>query len=162
MTGGHPHILVSRSPDQTEAIARALAPFIPAGTVLALVGDLAAGKTCFVRGLAGYFTNREEVHSPTFTLVNEYGNHHELLHLDLYRLAGPEDLIALGYEELFEPLGICAVEWADRAGNLLPAETVRLTFEHRGGDLRGIEIDDPSNRLGKNWVGSLTSFASNG
>ena len=130
--------LESHSPEQTERLGAALADLLPPGTVVALRGDLAAGKTCFVRGLASRFAARENVSSPTFTIVNQYGDRPRLYHVDLYRLSGAEELADIGYEDLFEPDGICAVEWAERAGRLLPPRRVEIYFEH---------VDESSRRL---------------
>lgn len=131
---------VTSSPAQTEQCGERLAALLPAGAVVALYGELATGKTCFVRGMASFFAGDEPIHSPTFTLVNEYGREKKLYHLDLYRLARPEDVLALGCEELFEPDGVCVVEWADRAQDVLPPVRVDVFFEHRGGDLRALRI----------------------
>lgn len=120
----------SHSPEQTERLGAALAALLPSGAVVALRGDLAAGKTCFVRGMASRFSTRENVSSPTFTIVNQYGERPRLYHVDLYRLAGAEELADIGYEDLFEPDGICAVEWAERAESLLPPHRVEVLFEH--------------------------------
>lgn len=139
------------SPQETEAAGLRLAPFIPRGTLLALYGDLASGKTCFVRGLAQYFAGEDIVHSPTFTLVNEYGTGRKLYHLDLYRLSGPEELADLGYEELFDAEEVCAVEWAERAERVLPARRVDVVFTHGGGDCRTIEVKDPLGLLDEGW-----------
>ncbi len=131
----------TRSPDETERLGRALAELLPTGTVVALRGDLAAGKTCLVRGMAARFAADAPVSSPTFTLVNEYGTTSRLYHLDLYRLA-PEEVADLGYEELFEPDGVTVVEWAERAEKLLPDRRVDVELEHAGGDRRRITVHD--------------------
>jgi len=145
------HAIQTNSPEATEALAARIAPCIPGGVVLALYGDLAAGKTCFVRGLARYFAGDELVHSPTFTLVNEYGTAPKLYHLDLYRLGGPEDLADLGYEELFDSGQVCAIEWAERAGDLLPPSRIDIHFRHVVGDIREIQIHDPESLLLPGW-----------
>ncbi len=129
------------APEATEAIGAALARLLPQGAVLALYGDLASGKTCLVRGMARFFAGHDAVHSPTFTLVNEYGANPALFHLDLYRLRGPEDLVELGYEELFDSGNICAIEWAERAEGLLPEGVIRIHLEHAGGECRRIVIE---------------------
>ena len=128
---------------ETEALGLALARLLlPTGGVVALRGDLAAGKTCLVRGMARAYGDTGHVHSPTFTLVNEYGHEHRLFHLDLYRLDGPRELIDLGYEEIFDGPHVTAVEWAERAGELLPARRVEVALAHAGGDARSIAITD--------------------
>lgn len=94
--------------------------------VLALTGDLGAGKTTFVQGMAAEIGLNVPVTSPTFTLVNEYTGDIPLVHIDLYRLSSPDETIALGMEEYFDTPGIVAIEWPDRADGLLPRHTVRI------------------------------------
>ena len=130
--------VVSTSPEETERMGEHLATVLPEGTVVALHGDLATGKTCLVRGMARVFGPSDLVHSPTFTLVNRYGTGPFLYHLDLYRLRGPEETLDLGIEELMAPDGICVVEWAERAEGILPDGCLRLYLEHLGGDKRRI------------------------
>jgi len=104
----------SASPDETEEVGRRLAREIAPEGVLLLEGDLGAGKTTLVRGIAtelGVPAGR--VRSPTFTLMNEYGSRFDLLHVDLYRLEGDE-ILALGLEERLAAPGVKVVEWADR------------------------------------------------
>jgi tRNA threonylcarbamoyladenosine biosynthesis protein TsaE len=155
MTGGA-FTLDTTGPEETERLGRLLAAILPKGTVLCLRGDLAAGKTCLVRGLAQAMAGEASVHSPTFTLVNEYRGARKLYHLDLYRLGGPEDVADLGYEELFEPDGVCAVEWAERAGGLLPARRVEVALAHAGGDRRHIVIEDHG-VLPQDWAAALSA-----
>lgn len=154
VTSDTPLILETRAPEETERLGKVLAGMLERGVVVALRGDLATGKTCLVRGMAGHFTNEPGVHSPTFTLVNRYGEDPPLYHLDLYRLAGPDELADLGYEELFDPDGVCVIEWAERAGNFLPMRRVDLFLEHGGGDLRRIEIHS-GGVLPGNWQKTL-------
>lgn len=139
MNGTEHAEFVSNGPGDTENFGEALARLAPPGTVIALRGDLASGKTCLVRGMARTCASNGETHSPTFTLVNEYGAGPDLYHLDLYRLAGPGELADLGYEELFDGPAVCAVEWADRAEVLLPADRVDVLLRHLGDDRRSIE-----------------------
>lgn len=148
--------VVTVSSAETEQLGGALARLVPQGAVLALRGELASGKTCFVRGLTHALTGVGMVHSPTFTLVNEYGASPKVYHLDLYRLASLDELADLGYEELFDPDGICAVEWADRAGGLLPDQRVDVHFEHAGLDRRDIEITDRG-VLPEHWTETLAA-----
>ncbi len=126
----------------TERLGRALARLLPMGSVVALRGELATGKTCFVRGMAAHFAKNAPVHSPTFTLVNQYGESTRLYHLDLYRISGVNELADLGYEELFESDGVCVIEWADHAAALLPADRVDVLLEHGGEDCRRLTFAD--------------------
>lgn len=121
--------IVSHSSEQTHRIAAEFCASLSDHAVLALYGDLGSGKTCFVQGLAAAMGITEPVTSPTFTLVNEYRGTSRLTHVDLYRLNSPDEALAMGFEELVETDGITAIEWAERAEDLLPADTIRLRFE---------------------------------
>ncbi|HEX73511.1 MAG TPA: tRNA (adenosine(37)-N6)-threonylcarbamoyltransferase complex ATPase subunit type 1 TsaE [Candidatus Hydrogenedentes bacterium] len=136
--------LISPSPTATERLGEALARLLPGGSTVALYGDLATGKTCLVRGMAAHFTGRREAHSPTFTLINEYRGNPTLYHIDLYRLAGPEEAAELGCEEIFDSPDVCAVEWAERAERLLPDRCIRIVMRHAGNDRRAVRIADPA------------------
>ncbi len=133
----------THSSEETEALGRALATFLPEEIVVALIGDLATGKTCLVRGMAAHFAGDDVIHSPTFTLVNEYGPGPCMYHMDLYRLDSVAEVADLGYEELFEPRqAITVVEWAERALPLLPEKRLEIHLEHGGGDIRKIRIEN--------------------
>lgn len=123
-------VVETSSPEETESLGYQLAPLVPVGSVVALKGELATGKTCLVRGMAAYFSRGDAVHSPTFTFVNQYGDDPPLYHVDLYRARGEQDLMDLGYAELFDSDGICVVEWADRAERLLPPARLDVLLEH--------------------------------
>ncbi len=142
------------SPAETEALGGRLAALLSDGAVVALRGDLATGKTCLVRGMAAYFEGEDEVHSPTFTLVNEYGHARRLYHLDLYRLAGADEIAALGYEELFDPQGVCVVEWAERAEALLPPRRLDVFLEHIEDDRRRLTFENHG-LLAPGWSDAL-------
>ena len=136
--------LRSSSPERTAAIARHLARTLPRGTVLALIGPLGAGKTAFVKGLAaGLGLPSRQTISPTFTLIHEHPGPVPLFHADLYRLAGPEEAAGLGLEDYAERGGILAIEWAERAAGLLPADTITVRFEILGPRERRIAIERP-------------------
>ena len=148
------HIRHTQSPEETEALGRALASLLPQGAVVALYGDLATGKTCLVRGLAAHFAVDAPVHSPTFTLVNEYGADPKLYHMDLYRLNGPAEIVDLGYEEYFDSDDVCVVEWADRAEGLLPTKRLDVYLEHAGADHRTLTFADHG-VLPSGWADAL-------
>src|SRR5438045_6154577 len=106
---------ISNSPAETEALGEQWGREAQSGLVLGLSGDLGAGKTQLVKGLARGLNITERVHSPTFALINVYsGGRLPLFHLDLYRLDTPEQIAAAGLEEYFNPAGVSVIEWAER------------------------------------------------
>jgi tRNA threonylcarbamoyladenosine biosynthesis protein TsaE len=108
-------IYISHSPEETELLGEQFGRAAQRGLVIALNGELGAGKTQFVRGLARGLGISARVHSPTFTLVNEYGGGRlKLFHLDLYRLETREQILSAGIEEFLSPDGVCVMEWAER------------------------------------------------
>ena len=124
---------ISNSPAETEALGERWGRAAQAGLVLALSGDLGAGKTQLVKGLARGLGVTARVHSPTFTLVNEYaGGRLRLFHLDLYRLETPAQLRSAGVEEYLQPDGVAVIEWAERLGHHLPADRLDIDFEIDG------------------------------
>jgi tRNA threonylcarbamoyladenosine biosynthesis protein TsaE len=107
--------IISRAPAETEQIGEALGRLMDRGCVIGLSGELGAGKTQFVRGLARGLGATERVHSPTFALVNFYPSGRlPLFHLDLYRLETHEEVLAAGLSEFFAPDGVSVVEWIER------------------------------------------------
>jgi tRNA threonylcarbamoyladenosine biosynthesis protein TsaE len=130
----------TRSEAETSDIGKALAASLPPGTTLLLVGDLGAGKTAFVRGLAeGLGVDPADVSSPTFTLTQEYrGGRLPLFHVDLFRLDNEREVEELGLDELTAE-GILAVEWAEKLPRVPPG-SVRVQIETVDEDTRGIQI----------------------
>lgn len=116
----------SYSSSETESIARQIGSSLKPGSVVALIGNLGAGKTTFVRGLAQAIGIREEgvVSSPTFSYLNIYHGSLTLFHLDLYRLSSEEAFLESGFAEYFSLGGISCVEWPDIALNFLPKNTL--------------------------------------
>lgn len=152
----------THSPEETEAVGYLLGSMLPGGTLVALEGDLAAGKTCLVTGMTRYYDKTAPVHSPTFTLVNQYGDEAApLYHLDLYRLGGAEELADLGYEEIFDSQGICVVEWAERAEGLLPNDRIHIRLAHGGGDRRTFHMVNHGIALPADWDKRIQSASSN-
>ena len=132
--------IITQSEDDTAAVGRELAATLSAGDVLLLYGDLGAGKTAFVRGLAeGLGVPRDEVSSPTFTLIQEYrGGRLTLFHVDLYRIEDPREFDELGLDEIAED-GVLAIEWAERLPGP-PPDAIRISIEHAGESERRVTI----------------------
>ncbi len=135
--------VVTHSARETEDEAEALGRTLQGGEVVLLTGELGAGKTAFVRGLArGVGADPEEVASPTFVLLTAYPGRLTLHHADLYRLQGNGDERELGLEELPGPRGVLAIEWAERlSGRSWPA-ALRVALEHAGDDVRRMVVED--------------------
>lgn len=121
----------SRSPEQTRRIGARLGSLIQAGDVICLQGDLGAGKTTFVQGLAQGWGSIDSVSSPTFILVNMYRrqNGDQLFHLDTYRLESVPEAEELDLDAMLMD-GALIIEWPERLGNLIPAERLWINFEH--------------------------------
>ena len=132
--------ITSNSERETRSIAAALARDLAMGSVLLLSGDLGAGKTAFVRGLAeGLGVDPDEVTSPTFTIAHEYrGGRLPLIHVDLYRL-DRADLDEIGLDQDLAATGVVAIEWSERLSRPIPG-AVTITIADRGGDRREITI----------------------
>ena len=111
--------IISNSVEETEELGETLAKKLKDCTVLAFTGDLGAGKTAFVRGLARGLGIHERVTSPTFTIVNEYEGKRPLFHFDLYRINSADELFDIGWEDYLARGGICAVEWSERAEEVM-------------------------------------------
>lgn len=133
----------TKSPDETFALARSLAKELKAGDVLLLIGDLGAGKTCFVQGLAEGLgvPGGTYVRSPSFALINEYrGGRLDLFHIDFYRLHEDADPADLGLDEYVYGCGVTAIEWADRFPDVFPPTAKRIEFRIVDEMTREIEI----------------------
>jgi len=136
------------SVEETWALARRLASELKAGDVVCLEGDLGAGKTTFVQGLAAALGVPGRVTSPTFCIVQEHqGPAVLLVHMDLYRLTGEDDVLAIGWEDYLARGAILVIEWPERAGSLIPPTARRLVFRHLDGDEKRSILVDSSNRF---------------
>ena len=125
------------SVEETWALARRLAAELRPGDVVCLEGDLGAGKTTFTQGLAAALGVEGRVTSPTFCLVQEHrGGDAYLVHMDLYRLHGEDDVLAIGWEDYLAAGAIIVVEWPERARGLIPADARHIVFAHLDGDER--------------------------
>lgn len=123
---------ISRSPKQTRRVGARLGGYLAGGEVIALQGTLGTGKTVFAQGLGIGWGATTRLLSPTFILVRRHTRHRDsgyFYHIDLYRLESPSDVVRLGLEELFgDPDAVCVVEWADRAPEIFPEETLWVTL----------------------------------
>lgn len=135
--------VVSGSAEQTRAAGERLGRTLGAGAVVALIGELGAGKTCFIQGLARGLEVGAEPTSPTFVLVNEYRGRLPFYHVDAYRTESLTELLDLGLLELFGGEGVTAVEWADKLVPLLPADAIVVTIAGVGDEPREITIRRP-------------------
>ncbi|HEV8293247.1 MAG TPA: tRNA (adenosine(37)-N6)-threonylcarbamoyltransferase complex ATPase subunit type 1 TsaE [Tepidisphaeraceae bacterium] len=134
---------ISHSVAETEAIAAKLAESLQPNDVVALEGELGAGKTQFVRGLVKALAgDGRAVSSPTFVLLNVYQTPlFAVYHLDAYRVGGAEDFSSIGFSELLEQNGIVVVEWPSRVQEILPPKRINIKFEITGKTTRKIIID---------------------
>lgn len=132
---------------ETAEAGRILAEKLNKGSCVALFGDLGAGKTSFVRGLAEGLGLSVRVTSPTFTIVNEYLGETPLFHFDMYRLKSEDELFDIGWEDYLERGGIIAVEWSENVTKALPAETVRVHIHKTSDSTRQIDIIFPEDTL---------------
>ena len=140
-------IVISHSPAETESFGEQWGRAAQLGWVIGLSGDLGAGKTQLVKGIARGLVVTEHVHSPTFALINSYnGGRLPLFHLDLYRLETREQIIGAGLEEFFyRPAGVAVIEWAERwfvEAQTFPARFRRVRIETSGETERRIDYED--------------------
>jgi tRNA threonylcarbamoyladenosine biosynthesis protein TsaE len=154
----------SGSPEETRRAGRALGVLLEAGDVLALSGELGAGKTELVRGLAEALgIPVDEVRSPTFTLVNRYeGSRMELVHVDAYRLTGAGALVDLGYEEVLDPEAAVAIEWSPRVEAALPEDRLSIAMAHVAEGVRALHARAGGVRSGEllaRWIAALEGGA---
>ena len=134
-------LFYTHSPEETENLGAALAEKLTPGTVIAYRGDLGAGKTAFTRGLARGLGCREQVTSPTYTIVNEYlGGRLPLFHFDMYRLSSSDDLWDIGWEDYLERGGVCAVEWSENVADAM-ADAIVVSIAKVDENTRSITIE---------------------
>lgn len=135
--------IITHDPSETAAVGECLARSFTGGEVVLLYGDLGAGKTAFVGGMARALGISARVTSPTFTILNSYlSGRLPLYHFDLYRIQDPEELFELGWDDALASGGVVAVEWVERAGEEVPHDAITVTIRYRGDRERIITIDD--------------------
>jgi len=142
MTGSHEFELVTDSVDETLALGARIGERLTPNSVIALIGTLGSGKTHLVKGIArGDRTPPDiAVNSPTFVIVNEYPGALRLFHIDAYRLSGPAELDALGFDEMCQSNGAVLVEWADRVIDALPLDHLTIEIEIVGESSRRFQF----------------------
>lgn len=135
-------IYLSHSEKETEALGARLARSLGEGSqVIAMYGELGAGKTAFIRGLGQALGITELINSPTFTIVNEFQGERELYHFDMYRLGSADELFDIGWEDYLARGGICAVEWSENVADAFDGSEIVVTIRKTGDDSREIEIE---------------------
>ena len=133
---------ISHSQLETEELGRKLAEKLPGGSVVAMYGDLGAGKTAFVRGMAKGMGLSCRVSSPTFTIVNEYLGEREFIHFDMYRLSSADELFDIGWEDYLARGAVCAVEWSEKVDDAFYGDETVVRIEKLGDTERKITIEE--------------------
>jgi tRNA threonylcarbamoyladenosine biosynthesis protein TsaE len=132
---------VTHTPEETSEVGFNLGKQLSKGCVVVFYGDLAAGKTTFIKGLiagvSGYA--EDDVCSPTFVYMNIYEGDNTVYHFDLYRLSCADEFLSLGFDEYFEQ-GICCIEWAERIEEILPSNKIAVTINHQKDESRHITV----------------------
>ncbi|MEE8404665.1 MAG: tRNA (adenosine(37)-N6)-threonylcarbamoyltransferase complex ATPase subunit type 1 TsaE [candidate division Zixibacteria bacterium] len=134
--------IVSHSETETFALGEKMAAMFPDGSLVVLSGELGAGKTVFVKGLAkGMGLEKDSATSPTFNMVHEYRGERELYHFDLYRLRDTSELVEIGWDDYLERQGVAVVEWGEKAGALLPQKYYLVEINSLNDDENEREIN---------------------
>ncbi len=149
-------VLESDAPDTTRAIARAVADLLQEGDVVALSGELGAGKTCFVQGAADGLGVTDRITSPTFVLVKYYRGRLPVVHTDVYRLENLRDVDDLG-DEVMGPDNVTFVEWGDAVRPLLPSDVLEVELLLEGDPAQDRPDEEPRRRIVLRGAGSWTS-----
>jgi len=132
--------MITTSTEETQKLGESFSKNLKPGNVVALIGNLAVGKTSFVKGVLRGLDYKYEVTSPTFTLINEYYAKSKVIHVDFYREENITRWNELGFQNMINSDSIILIEWADLIPDLLPNIDYKLHFEHNGEDKRKIEI----------------------
>ena len=135
--------ILTHTVEETELAGQVLSRTLTPGTVVALYGDLGAGKTAFVRGMAKGLNSPSRVTSPTFTIVNEYSGSLELFHFDMYRLASSEELFDIGWEDYLGRGGVCVVEWSENVSDAFEGNEIKVTIDKLSDTDRKISLEYP-------------------
>lgn len=134
-------VVTTNTVAETESVGEALAKQLSAGDIVAMYGDLGAGKTAFVRGMARGLDSRDPVSSPTFTIVNEYSGRLRLYHFDAYRLASSDELYDIGWDDYTGSGGVCVVEWSENISDIYDGTQTSVKIERISETGRKITIE---------------------
>ena len=126
---------------ETAQLGRTVGKRLQPGDTVLLIGDLGAGKTCFIQGLCSGLDVEEPVTSPTFTLINEYQGRLPVAHFDLYRLNDPESVLDIGFDEYVHSNQVCLIEWADKFLEIMPADAIEVRIEIGEGERRKLVVN---------------------
>ena len=130
------YAIITRSPEATQRVGAFLGQLLQPKDALLLVGELGAGKTCLVQGIAQGLGVTVDVTSPTFVLMNEYPGRLMLYHIDLYRIEKTAEALDLGLDDYFYGEGACVVEWPDRAPAAMPVDYLEIVLQHESEEAR--------------------------
>lgn len=132
----------THSDEETQTLGRHLAKMLPDRGVVLLIGELGAGKTTLAKGIVEGrgVASAEDVSSPTFTLIHEYGQPVGVYHIDLYRLSTLDEARRLGLEDVFDQPGLILLEWGERFPELLPTQRIEIRLSHKGDENRLLQI----------------------
>jgi len=144
--------IITKTPEETKALGEKLGKALKENDVVALSGELGAGKTTFIKGLAAGLKVRDFVSSPSFIIVNEYSGRTPFYHMDLYRLEGEEDIEDIAVTEYFNRGGVVAIEWAEKLKVLLPDRFIAVTIELLDGSRRKITLKETGTDRLKNMT----------
>lgn len=134
--------LISNGPDETESIGFRLGKMLKAGDIVGLYGDLGAGKTTMVKGLAAALgIDRRDVTSASFTIIAEYRSNPPLCHIDLYRIEKDSDLDSTGIWDCLGKNSISVIEWAEKLGDALPEGLIKVRIDDKGNGIREISVE---------------------
>lgn len=133
--------LITRTPEETRELGRHVGTLSQPGDVYLLSGNLGAGKTCFTQGVARGLGIEEYVMSPSFVILREHQGRLPLYHIDLYRLESVDEAAELGLDDYLYGKGVCVVEWAERARNVLPSDNLMVHIDYAGDDERCFRIE---------------------
>jgi tRNA threonylcarbamoyladenosine biosynthesis protein TsaE len=134
--------IITSSPEETKKKGKNLAKNFSPGLVVALFGPLGSGKTCLTQGICSGLGVKDFVVSPSFVLINEYEGKYKIYHLDLFRLENLSEIMNLGYEEYFYGDGVCIIEWAEKAKELLPDKRIEIHLKILSEKTREIRIEE--------------------